>query len=268
MAERASDPSSGASAWSAEPALDRALDQLATTPVLLAATNVDGTIAEIVERPEDARPLAEAVGALEILAELRRTHVALVSGRALDSLRGLAGMPTQLRVVASHGVEDGSGMPLELTAAEQHRLQRVRELALALATPVPGCRVEDKPAGVAFHYRSADQAAGLQAVRAYAEALSAMPNVEVRSGKAVLEASVRSASKGRALVRLRAEVGATTVLYAGDDDTDEGAFDALAGTGVTVKVGEGRTSAALRVPDPPAVATFLARLAARRRACQ
>jgi len=249
-----------------ERAITGVIHRLAATPVLLAAADFDGTLAEIVERPPDAIPLLEAAGALALLCNLPSTFVAVVSGRALADLQGRPGLPNGVRLVGSHGLEDAAAGPLQLTPAEQARLERVRSLAVELAAPVPGCRVEDKPAGVAYHYRSAEPAAGLAAVRAFAEALADMPDVSLRSGKAVLEASVRWASKGRALQRLRAELGAHHVLYVGDDDTDEEAFEALGEHDLGVRVGEGRTNATLRLRDPGAAATFLARLAATRRA--
>ena len=46
-------------------------------------------------------------------------------------------------------------------------------------------------------------------------------------GKDVVEISVLKASKGDALVALRDELGASVVLYAGDDVTDEHAFEVL-----------------------------------------
>lgn len=246
-------------------ALEEALDRLAATVVLLVSSDFDGTLSEIVEHPEEAFAPEAATAALEALRDLPRTHVALVSGRALSSLRARPGLPHGVRLVGSHGLEDAAAGPLDLSGAEQHRLERVRKLALSHAEAVPGCRVEDKPAGVAFHYRSADSAAGHAAVRAFGEALAAIPDVTLRSGKAVLEASVRSSSKARALQRLRSQMGATMVCFLGDDDTDEEAFEALSSDDVTVRVGEGRTAASLRVPDPAAVASFLARLVVKRR---
>ena len=244
-----------------------AIDRLAVTPVLLVATDFDGTIAEIVAHPPDARTLPEAATALETLRDLPATHVTVISGRALDDLRRRPGLPDGLRLVGSHGLEDGAG-PLVLTTAERETLEDVRRIASELADSVVGSKVEDKPAGVAFHYRTAEPAAGLAAVRSFAEALAKMPDVTVRSGKAVLEVSVRASSKGRALGRLRAALRATLVCCLGDDETDEEAFAALDGDDVTVRVGPGQTIAHLRLPDPAAAASFLTELATARRAAR
>ena len=55
------------------------------------------------------------------------------------------------------------------------------------------------------------------------------------------------------------------VVYMGDDWTDEHAFEALVGQGVTIKVGDETPAsrAAYRVPDVAAVRRLLSALAAR-----
>ena len=79
-------------------------------------------------------------------------------------------------------------------------------------------------------------------------------------GKDVVEISVLRASKGEALTALRDELGAPVVLYAGDDVTDEHAFEALGADDVTVKVGHGDDGGALprRRPRRSSVAALAA----------
>jgi len=75
----------------------------------------------------------------------------------------------------------------------------------------------------------------------------------------VVELTVLHASKGEALIALRDEIGAPVVLYAGDDVTDERAFEALGEQDITVKVGPGDTVARYRVQSPEDVVAALAR---------
>jgi trehalose 6-phosphate phosphatase len=70
--------------------------------------------------------------------------------------------------------------------------------------------------------------------------------------------------KGRALTTVRANVGATAVMFLGDDVTDEDAFATLAGPDVGVKVGDGDTIAPFRVGSPDEVAILLTALRTRR----
>ena len=83
----------------------------------------------------------------------------------------------------------------------------------------------------------------------------------LKRGHRVLEVSVRPASKAIAVARLRAEVGAAAVFYAGDDVTDEEVFVTLEPGDVGVHVGTGETAAAYRVADPAALVAVLATLA-------
>ena len=104
------------------------------------------------------------------------------------------------------------------------------------------------------------------AAAAYAEgeALSA-DGFPKTAGKCVVEFSATQATKGTWLEKLRQRVGATAVVFVGDDTTDEDGFAMLnQPPDLGVKVGEGATQAALRVPDIAAVTEFLEELAAAR----
>ena len=69
-------------------------------------------------------------------------------------------------------------------------------------------------------------------------------------------------TKGDALARLRRDLGARALFYAGDDVTDERAFRSLHPDDVTVRVGAGETAARFRVDDPDGLAAVLLALAA------
>lgn len=90
------------------------------------------------------------------------------------------------------------------------------------------------------------------------------PGVVVRHGKMVVELSVVEGNKGTALQRIRDEVGATVVVFFGDDVTDEDAFAVLTTADVGVKVGAGESRAAHHIATTASVGRLLARLAERR----
>jgi trehalose 6-phosphate phosphatase len=257
-------------------ALVAALDAAAATEHLLVASDFDGTLAPIVSNPADARALPHAAAALIALADAARTSVLLVSGRALAILRELSAMPSTVHLVGSHGAEvdtdaggdqpNGSGnVPGFANPIDTELLGRITAELTAIATGRPGVAVEAKPASVALHVRNAtadDGAAALDAARAAAQSW----NAELTAGKAVLEFAVVSTDKGAAIDALRDRLGATAVVFFGDDVTDEKAFRRMRQADVGVKVGPGDTLATYRVDAPDDVASALAHLVERRTA--
>ncbi|GLK17761.1 trehalose-phosphatase [Herbiconiux flava] len=245
-----------------------ALQRLAATPVLLIALDFDGTLAPIVDVPADARALPEARDAVLALLDLPATHVAYVSGRAMESLAAVSDLPDHALLAGSHGVEvrTEGRVTLDLSDAEQAERDRLEPLLAGIAGPLDGVWIEEKPAGFAMHTRLADADATAAAEeQALAAADAEERGITVRRGQDVLEFSVRGTTKGDAIDRLREQTGATAVLFAGDDVTDEDGFGALGGDDLGVKVGPGETRAGCRVAGPAEMAAVLAELGQLRR---
>lgn len=229
---------------------------------LLVAVDLDGTIARIAPRPELVRLERGAVGALRALVRAG-AHVAIVSGRAVADLLRFP-LPDEAYLVGSHGLEQVPGPPLVLDDEERHRLSALHLLARRAAARADGCWIETKPAGLAFHRRAAtDSRRARQTTAWLSEQADRLPGVWQRAGHEVLELSVRRAGKQVAVERLRTETGAATVVYVGDDRTDEDVFTALGRNDIGVKVGEGPTAATHRVARPADVVAFLDELAER-----
>ena len=195
--------------------------------------DVDGVLAPIVERPEDARVPDETRAVLQQLAE-RYGLVAAVTGRPSDVAREIVGVDG-LRYAGEHG--------LELAPAARDWIGRVHGFATRVAWP----DTELKPLSVAFHYRSA---ADEEAAREQLESVAAAAldeGLRVRWGRKVLEAlPPLDISKGTAVRMLLEETGLRRALYAGDDTTDLHGFDALDGLEAAVRV-------AVVSPEGPAV---------------
>lgn len=249
--------------------LAAALQRLAATERLLVALDFDGTLAPLVDRPEDARSLPDAHAAVARLAVAPDTRVAYISGRAMASLLDVAAPPDRALLSGSHGVETrlDSAPAVALTEEERTAVVRLREILESVADAHEGTWVEVKPAGFALHSRTAhpDVAAAAEAA-AHTSVVAELPGVTERHGNKVLEFSVRSTTKGDAIRLLREFSGATAVFFAGDDVTDEDGFRALGDGDLALKCGPGETSAAFRVADPGEVAEVLATLAENRMA--
>ncbi|BDZ46097.1 trehalose-phosphatase [Naasia aerilata] len=242
-----------------------ALAQIARTERLLVALDFDGTLAPVVDDPGKARALPESRAAAERLLEVRGTRVALVSGRSIDSLEEVAGMSDETLLVGSHGVElrlDSPDDVFTLDEDEQDRLGLLGSVLDQVADNVDEVWVEAKPAGFALHTRLAtEKSSRIAHLVALSEARAEVNDLTVRRGKDVLEFSVRSTTKGEAVEHLRRYTSSTAVFYAGDDVTDEDAFEALGSGDLGVKIGSGTTVADHRVEGPEDFAHVLTLLA-------
>jgi len=245
--------------------LRRAIVQIARTPRLLVACDYDGTLAPIVEDPEQARPHPESVGALRSLAGLHETTTAVISGRALRDLATLSRLPSEVHLVGSHGSEFDVGFVHALDENARALHTRIETELERLIEGAPGVHLEVKPASIAVHVRRADAEVGARVLDAVRSGPCTWEGVQVTEGKAVVELAVIHTDKGHALDVLRHQVGATAAVFVGDDVTDEKAFARLSGPDVGIKVGDGESLAGYRIPDPVAVATVLAFMLEERR---
>jgi trehalose 6-phosphate phosphatase len=242
------------------PELRDAIRRIAGTEHLLVAMDFDGTMAPIVGHADDARPLPRSAAAFAGLAVLPRTTTALISGRALASLRAVASPPVDTLLICSHGAEAWLGpgsTGLTLDEGQKALLAEVRGILADIVKEAPGTMLEDKPAGVVLHTRLAADDVAEDAVAAARSVLQDRKGVFLKDGKRVLETSVVNASKGEGVTFLRQVTGATGVLFAGDDTTDEDALARLEPGDVGVKVGLDFTQAEHRVEAPIHVAELL-----------
>ena len=244
--------------------LRHALSTVARVPRLLVAADFDGTLAPIVDRPDDARPLPDSTAALSALAGLPSTTAALISGRALRDLATLSGTPAGVHLVGSHGAEFDTGFVHPISDAAMDHLDMIINALTGIAADYAGATIERKPASVALHVRNAapnDAQAALDRARSAARSW----NAHLTEGKAVVEFAIITPDKGRALDDLRRRDDASAVVFLGDDVTDENAFRRLQDPDIGIKVGEGDTLAQYRVKSPDDVAAALAYLLDERR---
>lgn len=174
----------------------------------------DGSLSEIVPRPELAEPVS---GAVEVLFGLVRRYrvVAVVTGRRAAELERRLPVPG-LRVLGVYGLE---GRRIDLPVEE----------ARAAVGLVPEAWVEDKGATLAVHYRQApDPGWARELLLGALGPVARSAGLEVLEGKMVIELAPRDRPrKGGAVLGLARELGLRGVLYAGDDVADVEAFAAL-----------------------------------------
>ncbi len=228
----------------------------------------DGTLTPIVFHPEDAFLPGDTKSILVELAA--HAPVAVVSGRGLDDIEQLVGIPN-IYYAGSHGFEikGPGGLSKELEAAASY-LPVLDEAERALRerlSGVTGAQVERKKYSVATHYRNVPADKVDLVKRTVEEVAREHPKLRRSGGKRVIELKPgidwdKGTAVGWLLEALDHRRASVVPLYIGDDLTDEDAFRALRAVGITIVVGEGsrQTRAQYRLEDPGEVAEFLRRL--------
>lgn len=200
------------------------LARLASEPGLAAILlDVDGTLAPIVARPEDARVPDSTQTLLAGLAG-RYGLVACLSGRPGADAARVVGVEG-LRYVGEHG--------LELDPEAEPWAARLAEFARTVSWPSePGKRLS-----LSFHFRQSPDRGAAEEELARVADRARDEGLRVRWGRHVLEVRPPvDADKGTAVRRLLLDTGLERALYAGDDTTDLDAFRGLDGLELSLRV--------------------------------
>lgn len=216
----------------------------------------DGTLVDIVERPE-AVAVDPALPA--VLARLKQRlggALALVSGRPISFLDAHF-KPHRFDVAGLHGIEHRiAGRHFPCRPEDYPALREAIGKLHAALEDHPGLLIEDKGCSVAIHWRTAPHQADFarETAQAMAEALG--PDYRIQSGKEVAEILPAASGKGRVIETfLQAEpYRGRRPIFIGDDVTDENGFRSVnARDGLSVRVGAGATVAQARLGTPAAL---------------
>jgi trehalose-phosphatase len=240
------------------PELKVALEVFARQEMILIALDFDGTLAPLVDDPEASRMIVPAREALVNLTRMPGVTIAIVTGRAIDSVKRVAEPLNEWFLVGSHGIEVLS--PGEVTNYETPWLvpgDLIKNFETVVAAH-PGTRLEQKPFGLALHTRGVEERLARHAEAAAHEVCSAWGGaLVVRTGHGIVECSIQETTKGDGIDEVRRRLHPTAVLCAGDDRTDEDGFAVMAEGDVAIRVGGGETIAPYRLDDAHAVAEAL-----------
>jgi trehalose 6-phosphate phosphatase len=224
----------------------------------------DGTLAPFSTDRDSALPYPQIREMLSKIIATGGTRVVVISGRPAGDVVGLLGVRPPPEVWGVHGLErlrpDGSSESVHLQTQERDALDQARTSLEYL-----GLRhlTELKPGSVAVHWRglAADDATRVR--NQVSEAWNRLPTggtTIIQEFDGGLEIRVARKNKGDAVRTILSEVGPDIpVAYLGDDRTDEDAFRALKGTGLTILVRpEWReTNADLWIRPPDELLDFL-----------
>jgi trehalose 6-phosphate phosphatase len=210
----------------------------------------DGTLADIVEHPENVEVTEATKETLEALLRRSGGAVAIITGRDISTIdRFLA--PVRLPVAGVHGLtrRDANGQ-VHSPHYDAAVLDAIEAALKPLVEGAPGLLMERKQGALALHYRQRPELEEI-CLAQMQRAAAPTPTVVLRHGKMVVEAVAYPSNKGAAIDSFLHETPflGRTPLFAGDDLTDEDGF-ALVNErrGISIKVGPGETLAQFRVP--------------------
>src|SRR3990167_4668976 len=220
--------------------------------------DLDGTLASIVERPEDVRPDPRRTSLVERLLRDLDGRLAVVSGRSLAEIDHIL-EGRVVTVAAIHGLVRRDARGVLGQAAPHPGLVDAAARLKAFAERDPNLLIEDKSLSLTLHYRQAPHLA--QEVRDLAAVIAADTGLACQPGDMVVELRTPGASKGDSIRAFMTEppfTGAMPVFLC-DDLTDEHGFFAvniLGGYGVLVGP-QRRTVARYMLADVEAALAWL-----------
>lgn len=232
----------------------------------LVCLDFDGTLADIVDDPAAAAPVAGACDVVQALAA--RCPVAILSGRDLADIRSRFTVPG-IWYAGCHGVQlvgpDGVVHTTDEALDALPAIESATAHLCAALHDIPGIRIEPKRFAVAVHYRNV-AAQTVSTILAEVQRRASEDGLCVTYGRKVIELRPDIHwDKGTALAWIRDRTHRTdhtVAFYLGDDVTDEDAFEAvrLAGVGIAVRHpedGDGVTAARFTLDGPEHVVEFL-----------
>ena len=217
------------------------MEKLSKAPSAALLLDYDGTLAPFHVDRFQARPYAGVLALLHRIANSGKSRVAVISGRPLFELKALLDPLENVEMWGVHGLErllpNGcyGELPIDRKSAEllsQAKGQICQAGLMALA--------EIKPGGIAMHWRGmptheADNAAAV--IRELWKPFDTSPQLRLLEFEQGVELRVAHPDKGDAVATVIEESDAQAqIAYLGDDFTDEDAFRALNGRGLTILV--------------------------------
>ena len=248
MARTPTASSSSGAEIAADSALADAVRTLGDDPAATALVmDFDGTLSDIVARPDDAGPRPEVVPLLHRLAD-RFGLVGVVSGRPVEFLSAHLPVPG-LALVGQYGLERSEGGAAVADPRVEPFLAAVATVADRADAELPGVLVERKGAiAVTLHWRT-DQELGASG-RDWADRVAAETGLALYPTRMAVELRPPiGVDKGDAVATLVESY--RVAMFAGDDHGDLAAFDALDRLRRTGAL-EAAVRVAVRSPEEPA----------------
>jgi trehalose 6-phosphate phosphatase len=201
--------------------------------------DIDGTLAELAQKPDAVRIDQDLATQLPRLAKDLGGALALVTGRSITNA-DLLFPDLKLPLAGQHGCErrDAKGA-IHLHASRKDTYARLCKLLKGLAKRHPQLLLEEKGAAIALHYRAAPELAS-HLHRALEESLRGERRLPAAGRARCCSRSPGRTRQGRAIddFMIESPFAGRVPVFVGDDLTDEHGFATVERLGGwTIKVG-------------------------------
>jgi len=255
-----------------KPQLESLLREVARAPQSLLMLDYDGTLAPFRTDPSQAVPYPGIAPVLQEIVRIGKTRVVIISGRDANEVIPLLNINPRPEFWGLHGLQrlnrDGSA---ELPHLEPQTVSELAEAENWLRYQQLLHAAEFKTGGIAVHWRGLDEYEA-EAVRGRVlmgwTPLAKYTHLDLLEFDGGVEIRAHKADKGDAVRTILNETSPDTpTAYLGDDATDEHAFQAVNGRGLSILVRPRwrKTAAQLRLRPPDELLDLLKQWL---RACQ
>jgi trehalose 6-phosphate synthase/phosphatase len=222
----------------------------------------DGTLAKLEKHPEDAAPGKDVKALLERCVADPDNTVLIASGRKRKELNDWFA-DISIDLSAEHGLwirRAGEEWRSELVLRDDWKKDIVPILD-SFVNRTPGSFVEEKTAGLAWHYRNCEPEQAHVRLNDLRETLISYTQnlgLSLLDGKKVLEIRDAHANKGSLIEQWIHRERWDLIICAGDDVTDEDMFAVLPREAYSLKVGRGQSAARFHVESHADIKSLLA----------
>lgn len=248
--------------------LDWSIGQYSQGSRLVLLFDYDGTLTEFCESPRDAKLPVATARALQSLTARPGVTVGIISGRELDDLKQMVGLPG-LDYSGSSGLEVETEGHSVVHPLAQHSAQLLRDVDDAVERrlrDLPGAWLERKHFGLSVHYRQLDPRLASHLHHRLENELARWgERLHVVTGAKVTEITPNLGwTKGTAVDFLLDRFGPEhpVVFFAGDEGSDvEAMWEVSVHKGITIGIGNSPPAVAqYKLPDVESVRSMLDRL--------
>ena len=225
--------------------------------------DVDGTLVDLAATPDDVCFDESLLRELESLRKSTDGAFAIVSGRTIADLDRLFGA-AQVSIAGQHGLERRAADGRTRSPVSKPKEQAMFHTSLIQSLGNhERLIVEDKGFSIAVHYRQVPEQYRFLMDTLEHLVKESRGTIGLLHGKFVVEAVPQGVGKGFAIIDYlnEAPFRGRRPVFIGDDITDEHAFAVVNRLdGISIKVGDGSSCAAFRLPSVAAVREWLGKV--------